>query len=257
VTRLAAALRTLQLRLPWRARLGLLAFAFRRHLPAARTSTWHSPGGALAFGDATSEVDWRVFAEIFFEGDYETDYGDAAVVDLGAHKGYFGAYALLHGAQAVLSYEPEEQNFALLARNNESFRSRGATWRIEQSAVGAGEREAGLHVAGESWAHRLLPADEAPSDAVQRARVVAFSQVLDHARSLGGSRLLVKLDVEGSECEILLSSPPSVWETVDEVFVETHEFAPCDRDELVERLRTAGLTPAASTSRQVLHLVRA
>jgi FkbM family methyltransferase len=255
VSRTATALRILGLRLPWRARLGLLAFALRRRL-GAPGSTWHSPGGDLVFGEATRETDWRVFAEIFLERDYETDYRETAVVDLGAHKGYFGAYALLNGARAVLSYEPEEQNFALLARNNESFRNRRASWQIEHAAVGAAEREAVLRVAGESWAHSLVPGDDEAPETVQRARVLALSRVVDRARGLGGSRLLLKLDVEGSECEIVLSSPLSVWDGVDEVFVETHAFAPCSADELIARLRAAGLTPTASSSPHVLHLVR-
>ena len=38
------------------------------------------------------------------------------VLDVGAHKGYFGAWALSQGAALVVSCEPERSNFARLSR---------------------------------------------------------------------------------------------------------------------------------------------
>ena len=56
---------------------------------------------------------------------YAGDYRGAFVVDVGAHKGYYGAYALAHGARWVVSYEPETANFALLERAASDVRERG------------------------------------------------------------------------------------------------------------------------------------
>ena len=50
-----------------------------------------------------------------------TDYAGAVVLDLGAHKGYFGAYALARGARLVISFEPETANLELLERGAETL----------------------------------------------------------------------------------------------------------------------------------------
>ena len=56
-----------------------------------------------------------------------------------------------------------------------------------------------------------------------------------------GDRLLVKIDAEGAECEIVLQTPLGVWQSVDEVFIEFHEFAACSQDQIVDHLEHAGL----------------
>lgn len=53
-------------------------------------------------------VDFQVLAQVFLDEVYgELKFQDRIVIDVGAHKGYFAAYALMSGAKAVLSYEPE------------------------------------------------------------------------------------------------------------------------------------------------------
>src|SRR3990167_7124298 len=61
--------------------------------------------------------DKNPFHEIFYEGIYRTNYSDAVVLDVGAHKGYFTVNALLNGALRVYAYEPEEFNFKFLIKN--------------------------------------------------------------------------------------------------------------------------------------------
>ena len=68
-------------------------------------------GPATVFlSDDDYEIDWASFAFVAVDDAYAGDYRDAYVVDLGAHKGYYGAYALRHGARGVVSYEPESTN---------------------------------------------------------------------------------------------------------------------------------------------------
>ena len=45
-------------------------------------------------GDGGFSIDWRTFVDIVGRGDYEAPFAGARVLDVGAHKGYFGAYAL-------------------------------------------------------------------------------------------------------------------------------------------------------------------
>jgi hypothetical protein len=52
-------------------------------------------------------------------------------------------------------------------------------------------------------------------------------------------------------------SPPSAWEGVDELYVETHPCAACGADELARHLEPAGFTPRPSAHHAVLRLQRA
>ncbi len=205
-------------------------------------------------------IDRRSLAFVL-EGSYATDYRDAVVLDVGAHKGYFGAWALAHGARTVISFEPERANLELLERAAASFRARGADWRVRPVAVGASEGEAELHVMSASWGHALQPPEAFAEHevATQRVPVVAVAATLAEARALAGAtgRLVVKANVEGEECRAVLETLPTAWEGVDELFVETHPWAPCGAEELAAHLSPAGLTRAESPARAVLRLRRA
>jgi len=55
----------------------------------------------------------------------------------------------------------------------------------------------------------------------------------------GRSRTIVKVDAEGSECEIL--ARPTALERVDVLLVEWHsKTASCSREMLIERVTAAG-----------------
>ena len=69
----------------------------------------------MTIGSDNVHVDLQTFAEIFVLREYAPlDVRSAHVLDLGAHKGYFAAWALRRGAAFVSSYEPHPKNFAAL-----------------------------------------------------------------------------------------------------------------------------------------------
>jgi FkbM family methyltransferase len=207
--------------------------------------------GKIYFSGTTVNADRGTFAEIFVARDYDSNYQDRIVVDVGAHKGYFGAYALLHGAKAVLSYEPEEMNFGFLERAADSFRAKAHQWRTVRAAVGSYGREAELTVMRDSWSHSLCHAGRRDETrGVQKVDVISIRDILEEARALDG-HILVKIDVEGSECEIVLGTPKESWAAVDELFVEVHTFASCTSRELM-----AHLEMRAVEANGVLHLAR-
>jgi FkbM family methyltransferase len=209
--------------------------------------------GRVVLARESLDYDWRVFEEVFVEGEYETDFGGATVVDVGAHKGYFSAYALARGATTVAAYEPEERNFAYLERAAASFGGRLRAYRL---AVGAAEGEADLRVSDQAWAHSLLTAPtQGEVVSVQHVAVRALAPALAEARAAGGGRLLVKVDAEGAECELVLETAPDIWRGVDEAFVELHESAPCEPDAIAERLFAAGLRAVRSDA-HMLHVRR-
>jgi FkbM family methyltransferase len=247
-------------RLPGRTRLGLVvAVERRRLLPKAAYAVRYGAGSIYLSHDDFA-IDRKSFEFVASNEAYAGDYAGAVVLDLGAHKGYYGAYALAHGARAVVSYEPEEANLDLLERGAASFRARGADWRVRPVAVGAERGEAPLHVMAGSWGHALNPPDSFARYEVgtQRVPVAALAEVLQEAEALAGagSRLVVKLNIEGEECGTVLGTSAVAWEGADEVFIETHPWAACGAPELAEHLAGAGLIPVVSSEAVVLQLRR-
>jgi FkbM family methyltransferase len=199
--------------------------------------------GTLYFGRDSFAVDRVAYFGIFLYGWYQADYRGAVVVDVGGHKGYFGAYAMLEGALEVRSYEPEAANFAALEKAADSF---GERWIVANTAVGAEPGETLLHVNAESAGHSIVheqPNGPRPTIGAQTVAVLAMRDVLADARRVG-PRVIVKIDAEGAECDIVLRTPVEAWRDVDHVFLEVHDFAPCSADAIVAHLEQAGLEVA-------------
>ena len=216
-------------------------------------SSWAA--GELELGRSSYKVDRIAYFGIFLEEWYAADFRNATVVDIGAHKGYFGAYALLGGAAHVHSYEPESANFAVLARSAATF---GPRWRPNRAAVGAASGTAELNVSAESAGHSVVWREtEGPRRTVrsESVAVIPMTEVLMTA-SPGGRRQIVKIDAEGMECDIVLGTSIEVWRLVDTVFLEIHDFAPCSVSDILDHLRSAGLQLAAHELDEGATLVR-
>jgi len=140
-------------------RLGLFRTeALRRARPRAAYPLRYRTGTIFLSHDDYA-IDWESLKFVVADHAYRTDHKGAIVLDLGAHKGYYGAYALAHGAHTVISFEPETANLELLDRSAATYGKRGADWRVRRSAVGAQRGKAALHVMSGSWAHSLHPPD--------------------------------------------------------------------------------------------------
>ena len=242
-------------RVPWRTRVGLLAAEARRRLRPRTTYRLRYGGGSLFLSHDDYEIDWETLKNVLVDEPYQADYDGAIVLDVGAHKGYFGAYALARGARTVVSYEPEDANAVLLAHSATTF---GERWQLVKAAVSADAGEAELHVMRASWSHALHVPDAFAEceTGVERVPVVAMSDVLRHAAETSGARLIVKINTEGEECETVLGTPAADWKVVDELLVETHPWAACGPDELAAYLEPAGLTRIQSRHERMLQLRR-
>jgi FkbM family methyltransferase len=244
-------------RVPLRTRFGLLRAELRRRIrPKTAYALRYGPGEVfLSHADYT--VDRKSFRWVVMDDAYRTDYRGAVVLDLGAHKGYYGAHALAHGARTVISFEPDTANLELLEQAAAAYRRRGADWRVRPTAVGAQHGEADLHLMAGSWAHSLHPPDAWAQYEVgtRRVPVEAIADVLGETRSLG-ERIVVKVNTEGEECVIVLGAPPEAWSVVSELFVEMHEWVPCDAAELTAHLAPAGFKKLPTAKERVLRLRR-
>jgi FkbM family methyltransferase len=197
--------------------------------------------------------DVSVFNEIFLDGSYTTSYVDSVVIDLGGHRGYFGAYALTMGAKAVHSFEPEPRNYGVLQRCVESFRASGHQWTIENSAVADHDGDADLYLWEESYGHSLYSMGEGSTLAGTKVKVRSIAAVLQ-GLDLENQRVIVKVDVEGAECEVILRGGAD-WGLVDELFMEFHDLGRCAIDEIIDHVGSFGLGPAGPgpTSNAAMH----
>jgi FkbM family methyltransferase len=244
--------------LPLRGRVDLLRAHLARRVRRARAYAVRVGPATVFLSEDDYEIDWASFAFVAVDDAYAGDYRDAFVVDVGAHKGYYGAYALSHGARRVVSYEPESTNASYLlaasARLDDPSR-----WEVRRAAVGAAPGEAPLHVMGASWGHAIHPPDAWAEHevGVEEVRVEALADVLSHAAERArGARTVVKVNIEGEECPTILGTPPSVWRHVAEIYVETHPWAACGSDQLARHLAGAGLAQVPSSHAAVLRLAR-
>ena len=247
----------LRRRVPLRTRFGLLRAELRRRIrPKTAYPVRYGPGEVF-LSHADYAVDWESFKWVVADDAYPTTYEDAVVLDLGAHKGYFGAHALARGARIVVSFEPDVANLELLGQAAETYRRRGADWRIRPTAVGAARGEAELHLMAGSWAHSLHPPDTWAQYEVGTTRVPveAMADLLEEAQALH-ERLVIKVNTEGEECAIVLGTPAEAWSMVSEVFVEMHEWAPCNAAELVAHLAPVGFRQLPTEMAAVLRLRR-
>jgi FkbM family methyltransferase len=246
---------------PLRTRASLLAAALRRRLRPKVIYDVRYGRGALPITHDDYPVDWETLKAIVVDRIYELDYSQAVVLDIGSHKGYFGAFALERGARTVISLEPESANFRLLERCAASYRHHGADWQLRRAAVGAEAGEVELHVMNASWGHALEPpADWAAYEVgTERVPLVAMSELLAEAGALvqGSAPLVVKINAEGAECAMVLRTAPESWRPATHAFVAVHSWAGCTAAELAGHLSLAGLARrAAGGAEQILVLSR-
>lgn len=224
-------------------RLAMLAGGLRRSL-GRRVGPMRVPmRRAAVHFDGDQQADWGVFREVFATEDYACDYRGSVVIDIGAHRGLFAAYALSHGARAVLCYEPAPSNLSYLERTLAEFAAAGFTCEHRGVAVGARDGESQFFVYQESWAHSVVPRLDRRSVAELTVPTVTIRSVLARAAQVRrpGERLILKIDAEGSEYEILLAASPDDLARVDETYVEVHSHVDNDPRKLLDRLASSGL----------------
>ncbi len=214
-------------------RLSLLIAKARYHARALkRDPVVDCKVARIRFGRESFPFDWYVFQEIFIGRIYERLHLErASVIDLGAHKGYFAVFALNHGAAKVVSFEPEAANFQRLDAAAQGV----AGWTVKREGI-AGRSGVRALKLNESWSHTLV-LDRDARGAVT-VPVTALGDVIDR---YPGERQVLKVDIEGAECEALAETPVHLLARVDELVVEAHADAPCPPSDIVAVVEAAGL----------------
>lgn len=223
--------------LTWAGRRTVLRAGLRGVGPEPRPTWVALRHGALRL-DAAHGPDWRVFDEVFVWREYDVDLRGAAVVDVGAHRGLFAAYALLHGARHVVAYEPAAGNLPYLEATLSSFGPGRTT--VHARAVGAEGGVERLFTYDESWSHSVVHRPDRALVAEVEVDRAALADALREAAEQA-DRVVVKVDAEGAEYGLLLGTEPATLAPVDVLVAEVHGYADGRPESLVEHLEAAGL----------------
>ncbi len=201
--------------------------------------------------------DLVAFHYIFVQQIYKTDYQNTSVIDVGAHKGYYAAYALKEGAKKVISFEPEGNNFACLSRSARSFKEYGCKIEVYNACVGSRSGKATLYSMKECLSHSLFPRKDKRIIQEERVQMVDFSSILSRVASEYEENIILKINAEGAECDIILNSHPKQLELINEVFVWYHFFSSCSKEKIVKQMKMAGFKCLPSSDKNLLHFVTA
>jgi FkbM family methyltransferase len=172
--------------------------------------------------------DFHIFHRIFLRDEYRVDALPArlgCVIDLGANVGLFAA-RIAPRAERVLCYEPVPANFAQLVQNvagfphvrpfREAVAGKTGTLRIYQPSSDA---LSGRHSAyADVNAHLTERYDEVPA--------LSLDEVF--ARNGIPACDLLKIDVEGSEYEILHGASDATFARTARIYGEYHDVSPDD-----------------------------
>ena len=149
---------------------------------------------------------------------YRPSPGDV-IIDGGANIGLFSIWiARKHPQCRVLAFEPFAENFKLLQRNMAS--AGVSNVKAFQAALGGRAGKGEIKREGQrSLDHRLVScSSDAGEDAIN---IHSFSDVL---RMAGGSNIaLFKIDIEGSEYDLIDAADPKDLDRVDRFAIEYHD----------------------------------
>ncbi|MFY0543708.1 FkbM family methyltransferase [Brevibacillus sp. H7] len=221
--------------------------------------TIYSKLGPIILSSMDLITDLKVALDIFQSNDYLTNFVDACVVDIGAHKGYFGMYAFLNGASSVVSYEPENENYKVLSQVNQHFlQNETRIWKIFNKGVIDQEKKQSFYVYDQSWSHSILKRQDKTLVSKIKVQMTSMENVINEIISLNRQekkRVIVKIDAEGSECQIVFNTPSCCWEHIDELFIEYHRYALCTRDALAEQVMQLGFQ-LHNINHNLFHFIR-
>ena len=165
-------------------------------------------------------ADLLTIVSIFENGEYDLSKAGRAktIIDIGAHIGVFVAWAKLAFPEAsIYAYEPSPRSHELLRLNIELNQLKGV--RIFQSAVTDREGIRNLYIHRNwNWLDSLV----AETGEAVPVNAITLQQVFD----LNGIERcdVLKIDVEGSEWDILSVLPDDYWRRIGAIVLETHDF---------------------------------
>jgi FkbM family methyltransferase len=201
---------------------------------------------AGAFRFRAGSYDERIFQVARAGQDYRLPdrfHPEDIVVDIGMHVGGFALAALERGCAQLHGFEAEASNFAGACANLSSF---GARVHLYQKAVWRSDIPAGRLKFTGSYVHANTGGGgfifwENAGGIEQDVQAVAFDDVIRALTTRGRRISFLKIDCEGSEFPILLTS--RLLHRIDTIAGEFHEVGGLfDSHTIPERARVPGVS---------------
>jgi FkbM family methyltransferase len=224
--------------------MNVRSFLYRRLCRWVTCSFELWPGGNLAID---SKFDRSSFADVFCDPFYWQVFDwtvpvPRLVVDCGAHCGHFTLMTekclrWRHGKETETKYILVEPNPNLIAVLQKNVASAGLGDRVSVKHNLVGKKSG----TGTLW---VQPKNYLTASVNQlsggKPHQVGY---LDLETATAGQTIdLMKIDIEGGEFELVRSNP-ELFKRVRTIFMELHSGQPGEREELIERLKNAGLLP--------------
>ena len=152
---------------------------------------------------------------------------NSAILDAGAHYGYFIFYAVESAASQsptgdhglhIVAIEPSKTNAERLLSNVNALQC----VNVIKGAVDANERIGSFyHDQKSSWNSCMVEqAKKRQKTTMRGSRTEVYNVSVHDMNKMVQNTKVVKIDVEGSDVQILLHLNPKSWQTVEYLFVE-------------------------------------
>lgn len=215
----------------------------RRHRPGLRLLNFRNGLNVVCRGGTR---DWGVVHELLFAGGYGSALaflkllpGRPLVLDLGGNIGLFSLLAAsTHPAAEVYAFEPGPPNARLFQMNRLANPALMDRIHLREEAVGGTARSA-------EWCFdESNPGGSGFFGARGAKFTVQIRSFAEVIASLDGPVALAKIDIEGTEFEVLNATPPQVWKQIGAIALELHgdPAGRISQAEYLDRMRGYGFT---------------
>lgn len=167
--------------------------------------------------------DKQAVYEVWKMQEYETEHfviePDNVIIDIGAHIGMFSVWAAQKASSGhVYAFEPDLENYALLEENKDL--NHLTNLQLVNSAVSEKRGQARLFKSDyHNMTHSLF------EEGTRANTLVDTLSLEDILQEYGLERVhYLKIDAEGAEYQILLSTPSTILERIDKIFIEYHDY---------------------------------
>lgn len=183
-------------------------------------------------------TDLKTFWQIFLRRVYDVHPADQVIIDLGANIGLFSLYAARIAPHArIFSFEPFPSTFQRLNETVHTHHLEKRVTCLNYAATGSDGTRVMQDTNGPSQ-RRSLASTQAATSGLQ-VLGKTLQAILDE-NQLSQVDLL-KIDIEGSEYEVLLSTPPGVLKRIHRIAIEYHgDSAPYTKQQLFAHLDSSG-----------------
>ncbi|MCJ7805816.1 FkbM family methyltransferase [Patescibacteria group bacterium] len=179
-----------------------------------------------------------VVDEIFFRKGYTPKFlpiesGDV-VVDIGANVGVFSLFAASKDAGKIYAFEPLPENAGLIYRN---FKENNLPEPVVVQAAVADKTGLARFYLGKSDPHGSLLKEGFRKNIEVPTLTLRSIISKYHLKKVD----FLKIDAEGSEGKIILSTPAYVWKKIRKVSLEYHDdMSPVKHEDLNKRFQRLG-----------------